>query len=630
MTAIEGATSFQDLRRYNDGQPFPTFYAACLARGLLEDDGEWDQCLSEASVMQTGARLRHLFTTILLFCSPSQPDCLWFRYRRHICDDLLYRLRTLGFNNASEADVYDYGLHSINMILRESGHNLSEWPSMPTVQHQWERYSINDMIAEQLNYDREILHLFWEDNHPLLNTEQANAYDSILTSVDNGTGGMFMINGHGGTGKTFLYKVICSKLRSEGHIVLCIASSGIAALLLPGGRTAHSMFKLPIDNLSSDSICNISKSSMRADLMRVVKCIVWDEIVPQHRYAIEALDRTLRDLKDIDEPFGGITLLIGGDFQQTLPVLPKGSREEILSATITRSHLWNDFHLIHLHQNMRLRNDPKAEEFGRWLLQIGHGQLSDENGKVNIPPEIRCKDLDNLMNFIYPHLHSNPPPPPEYFLNRIILAPRNSDVSDVNDTLLDRMSGETKIYYSADEIIHEPGADGSSNLSITTEFLRSISSSSLPPGELRIKIGCPLILLRNLSPSKGLCNGTRMIVVGMSERVLQVRLLGGDHDGEYAFIPRISLIPTSTPAYTFKIKRRQFPVKLAFAITINRAQGQSVKYVGLDLRIPVFAHGQLYVALSRVTSKDNLRVLLPYDNIDSKTPNVVYQDVLLH
>jgi hypothetical protein len=500
---------------------------------------------------------------------------------------------------------------------------------MPHVQRQWERYSVNEMITEQLNYDRNSLRLFWETHHNLLNDEQTDAYDHIMHSVQDATGGMFMINGHGGTGKTFLYNVICSKLRSDGAIVLCIASSGIAALLLPGGRTAHSMFKIPIDNLSSDSVCCIPKNSMRADLMRVVKCIVWDEIVPQHRYAIEALDRTLRDLRDNNEPFGGITLLIGGDFQQTLPVIPKGSREEILDATITRSHLWNTFQVLPLHQNMRLRNDPDAEEFGNWLHQIGHGRNSDDNNKIEIPQDIRSNDITSLMNFIYPNLQSTPPPPPDYFLNRMILAPRNTDVSDVNDALLDRMTGDTKTYYSADEVIHEPGADGDSNLPITPEFLRSVNSTSLPPGELKIKIGCPLILLRNLSPSHGLCNGSRMIVLQMSERVLQVRLLGGDHDGEVAFIPRISLIPTSTPAFTFKIKRRQFPVRLAFAITINRAQGQSVKYVGLDLRIPVFAHGQLYVALSRVTTKKNLRILLPNDNLDSKTNNVVYHDILL-
>lgn len=278
---------------------------------------------------------------------------------------------------------------------------------------------------------------------------------------------------------------------------------------------------------------------------------------------------------------------------------------------------------------MRLRDDPDAEQFAAWLLQIGCGENSDENHKVEIPQEMRTNNIESLMNFVYPDLDASPPPPPEYFLNRMILAPRNTNVNSVNETLLDRMTGDVKIYYSADQVIQESGADDQSHLTITPEFLRAVKSSSLPPGELRIKIGCPLILMRNLSPSNGLCNGSRMVVVGMSERVLQVRLIGGDHDGQLALIPRISLIPTSTPNFTFKIRRRQFPVRLAFTITINRAQGQSVKYVGLDLRIPVFAHGQLYVALSRVTAKQNIKVLLPQDNIDSKTNNMVYEEALL-
>jgi hypothetical protein len=120
-----------------------------------------------------------------------------------------------------------------------------------------------------------------------------------------------------------------------------------------------------------------------------------------------------------------------------------------------------------------------------------------------------------------------------------------------------------------------------------------------------------------------------MIVLALSERVLQTQLIGGDHDGQLALIPRISLIPTSTPNFTFKIRRRQFPVRLAFAMTINRAQGQSVKYVGLDLRTSVFAHGQLYVAFSRVIARRNLKVLLAEDNVQSSTRNVVYDEALL-
>lgn len=113
----------------------------------------------------------------------------------------------------------------------------------------------------------------------------------------------------------------------------------------------------------------------------------------------------------------------------------------------------------------------------------------------------------------------------------------------------------------------------------------------------------------------------------MDERILEVRILGGENDGEIALIPRITMQPESTSHLAFRFSRRQFPVRLAFALTINKAQGQSVKYVGLDLRIPVFSHGQLYVALSRATSSSRVRVLLPDGHI--ATPNVVYPEVLL-
>ena len=327
---------------------------------------------------------------------------------------------------------------------------------------------------------------------------------------------------------------------------------------------------------------------------------MWDEIVPQHWYAIEALDCMLRDS---DKPFGGVMLLMGGDFQQTLLVIPKGTWVQVLDATVMWSYLWNNIEVIHLHENMQLQDDPKAEKFREWLLQIRHGKNSDENSKVEIPQDIHCSDIESLMTFIYSNLDSASLPPPKYFLNWMILAPQNSNVSSINETLLDRMNGDVKTYYSTDQIIWESGANGHSHLLITPEFLCSVKSTSLPPRELRIKIGCPLNLIWNLSPLISLCNGSHMIVVRMSEQVLQVRLIRRDHDGQFTLIPQISLILILTPNYTFKIWWWQFPVQLAFTVTINQSQGQSVKYVGLESCILVFAHSQLYIALSQVTTK---------------------------
>ena len=122
-----------------------------------------------------------------------------------------------------------------------------------------------------------------------------------------------------------------------------------------------------------------------------------------------------------------------------------------------------------------------------------------------------------------------------------------------------------------------------------------------------------------------------MVLVRMSRRVLEVRLIGGEHDGELALIPRITLAPMEgQTGLAFILKRMQFPLRLAFALTINKAQGQSAEHVGIDLRIPVFSHGQLYVALSRATSGQNIQVLLPEGERDScRVQNVVYPEVLV-
>ena len=93
--------------------------------------------------MQTGTHLHYLFTTLLLFREPSQPDLLWNEFKEHICDDLAYQLRTMGFQNPSDDNVYDYGLHLLDYILCDSGRSLAEWPSMPLPQQNWNLFTIN-------------------------------------------------------------------------------------------------------------------------------------------------------------------------------------------------------------------------------------------------------------------------------------------------------------------------------------------------------------------------------------------------------------------------------------------------------------------------------------------------------
>ncbi|KAI0750070.1 PIF1-like helicase-domain-containing protein, partial [Daedaleopsis nitida] len=180
---------------------------------------------------------------------------------------------------------------------------------MPLPLHDWEADVENPLIAEQLNYDIDEERRLSAVYVPQLNDDQRHAFDRIVDSAVNNKGETYLLHGAGGTGKTFVYKAICHKLRSEGHIVLCASSSGISSLLLIGGRTAHSMFKIPVEDLGPESTCKFTKESLRAALFRRARLAVWDEVSNQHCHAIEATDRSLRDVRGVDRPFGGLTMV---------------------------------------------------------------------------------------------------------------------------------------------------------------------------------------------------------------------------------------------------------------------------------------------------------------------------------
>ena len=198
-------------------------------------------------------------------------------------------------------------------------------------------------------------------------------------------------------------------------------------------------------------------------------------------------------------------------------------------------------------------------------------------------------------------------------------------MAEFNKSLLTKLPGDVHTYDSVDSIdINEDRTDH-----IPQEFLQSqtVTPSGLPPSRLNLKVGAPIILLRNLYPALRECNGTRMVITRLGRRCIEARILGGEFNGQLCLIPRIKLTTTETDL-PYILSRRQYPIRLCFAMTVNKSQGQSLKTVGVDLRTSAFTHGQLYVGLSRVTSAEGITILLS-ENGDGKTNNVVYPEVLL-
>jgi hypothetical protein len=278
-------------------------------------------------------QLRQLFVTILLFCQIANPRKLFDEYAPKMSEDANYRLnRNQSRLNNPLADMYvsSYLLTELDKLLRDAGYCLSHFnlPLPDDVTHISEE---NRLLLDELSYDLLDMTTASNDNIARLNKNQQHVYGAIYNSVMNDEGRTFFVYGHGGTGKTFLWTTLLNSIRSQGKIALAVASSGIASLLLPGGRTWHSRFKIPLD-ITQTSMCSIKKNTHLAELIQKTSLIIWDEAPVNHRYCFEALDRTLRDILSgtkenaENKQFGGMTVVLGGDFRQTLPVIQNAKK----------------------------------------------------------------------------------------------------------------------------------------------------------------------------------------------------------------------------------------------------------------------------------------------------------------
>ena len=519
-----------------------------------------------------------------MFCMPSDPYFLFNQFWSTWTDDFEQKGHQRNLQ-LSQEQLYTMVLLDIELRLQSFEKTLEDFGlPTPTAEELADVETVMSIqpavIREELDFNTVELNDTVHHRLPTFTEEQKNVFETIMNAVSNDEPLQAFIDARGGCGKTYLINTILAAVRTlepQGCTALAMATTGIAANLLDLGRTFHSRMKAPLTP-SEDSTLAISGQSSLAKLIRMSKILLIDEATMLDRYMLEALDRTLKDIMGTsDKFFGGKIIILAGDFRQCLPVVPGATRAGTVAHCINQSPLWTNFKILKLTKNMRIHasGDKDLEKFDSWSLSLGNGEVEfadipesmiatkiTSNTKENNMSEGQA--MKEFIGKVFPSLDVNIHD--KSWLNgRAILCTTNREVSMVNEMVSTMLPGNQESYASADELQNNDDL-----LRFNVEYLNSLTPNGFPPHNLLIKPGMPLMLLRNISPRDGLCNGTKLIFEkSLNNKVLQCVVSGSDRT---VLIPRIIFIP-KPGEFPFEWHRRQFPVKAAFATTINKSQG---------------------------------------------------------
>ena len=636
-----GKVSYQDLRTV-DGIDMGSYRAAAIALGLCQNDQNYIDCLDDAVVYAMPSALRQLYCVILTQCFPADPRLLLLQFKKYLMEDFT-RKRRHSVIGSDEDTVnmlaYNDLLYDIQTRISDAGCTLLQFGLDEPNESLLHTESTNDEEDDQ-DYSRS----YYESNRHKLTGDQGRIFDTIAEHIDESSGGLYTIDAPGGCGKTFLCNVLLAYARMQNKIAIATALSGIAAPLMRKGTTFfHRRFGAPC-NCTKESTSSIKLNSKEAEQIGNASVIFVDEVSMMNRDLLDLLDRFLRSVTNNDTPMGGKLVILMHDFRQLLPVIQRGSRGDIVRSCVRFSGVWEHFTTLRLTQNMRVEllriNEDLLQSHvlamhSKWLLSIGEGTLDyalPNTTIFEIPAQMACTSLQELEDKVFGDLH-NRYMDSEYLRDRAIMSCTNDVIQSCNQQIVSRLPGRSVTCKSTYSFVND-----NDNLRHDTGSLECINPSGLPPHLLQLKIGACIILIRNLNIKEGHCNGTRYIILDLTRRCIRAKKLNSCGDGnDEIFIPRIPLRSNESD-YPVPFIRMQFPVLVAYYLTISRAQGQTFKKAGMYLPRNVFAHGHMYVGLSRCGDPNGLHIYADQgefthvghmlDNTKLYSKNVVYTEML--
>eukprot|EP00937_MAST-01D_sp_MAST-1D-sp2_P005348 g5348.t1 len=385
-----------------------------------------------------------------------------------------------------------------------------------------------------------------------------------------------------GAGKTFAANAIIARLRANGKIVAATAATGVASTHLLRGGTTHKTFSVPVHDLAENQPCNFTRGDYTGDFVRHLDLIVLDEGPMQHRFVLEALDISCRDVRRSDVPFGGVVMLVAGDFRQNCPVITRASGQTAKGASILSSRLWPSFqaNTFRLVENMRMRAAPGllGTQVGRYHLRVGNGtanvnpaDIGDRGGGgvtcaradrtvVPVPSFMRVADglqgsdvIDEVCGWVFGSglaaacsgasgactARSGP----GYAAGRRVLAPHNASVWNVTARICERLGPPDGLSRSIDT------SNGEGRGYVASEDLNGIETASLPPHELEMRVGHPYMLLRNFK-GKHMNGSVYTLRAFDAVSMLLEPEHGCDRDG-WLLLPPVSFNMSLSPAPFF-------------------------------------------------------------------------------
>ena len=597
LRVVKGATSFADMALY-DGTHHDSFRSACLARGLFANDAELIAAFMEIVEVEVSVMsIRRHFARMLVHSTPADARAMFNQFVDDLCDG----------SSDDAASVCD-ALYSIESMMNEMGRSLTDTDygfELPqprlrggvagAKRRRVGGAGIGVMSRAEAERNRDqILSKFTDEQH--------HALTAVLASIGSSDPcNAFALLASAGSGKTEFAKGLAASAWAQRREVVCVAASALAAMLLPGGSTAHSAFHIPIP-ANEGTMCRFSRAERLA--LKEAHLIVWDECSMVHEHVADTVDRSLQDIMHDGRPFGGKTVLFMGDFKQLLPVIRYGQGQ---NHTLHRCGWWNQIKRLQFTQNWRAIQHP---DYCAFLEEVGNGRMES----VQVPVERVVVDYAQMVDKVYGDT---------FDFGSQILALTLETCAEVNALCLEKLPGPVVECPAADTYVECSDPD-----SFPTEYVESMQMHGAPPFLLQLKVGARFMCIRNLDMQRGIINGTMLEIIAISRHSLQVRILTGKSAGHCdVFMKTMFTIPPEASGLPFTVLRRQYPIIPAYCLTVHKAQGQTLSKVGLIFESDPFTHGQLYVALSRVASWECLYVKLHTGEYTVR--NTVHKHLLL-